>query len=93
MKNVTAFHGNGNSGAVDFLEEIIRNRAREVIESLYDDEVQKFLGNTAHLVDETGHRKAVRNLHQNMLQVDDRMLTKRDIEKPYATVPTRNARF
>jgi transposase-like protein len=61
MKNVSAFHGNGNSGAVDFLEEIIRNRAREVIESLYDDEVQKFLDDTAHLVDETGHRKAVRN--------------------------------
>lgn len=61
MKNVTAFKKNGNSVATDFLEEAIRSRARDVIEALYDDEVQKFLDETACLVDEGGHRKAVRN--------------------------------
>lgn len=61
MKNVMEIEGNSNSGTVDLLEEAIRSRARDVIEALYEDEVQKYLDATADIVDEKGHRKAVRN--------------------------------
>ena len=63
MKNVLEIEGNSNSETVDLLEEAIRSRAREVIEALYEDEVQRFLNSTASLVDKDGHRKIVRNGH------------------------------
>lgn len=66
MKNVLEIEGNSNSETVDLLEEAIRGRAREVIEALYEDEVQGFLNSTASLVDKDGHRKIVRNgYHKN----------------------------
>jgi putative transposase len=39
----------------------VRSRARELIEALYGDEVQKFLESSADIVDETDRRKVVRN--------------------------------
>ena len=39
MKRILEIEENSNSPTIDLLEEAIRARAREVIESLYEDEV------------------------------------------------------
>lgn len=61
MKSIVEFDGNGNRETTDLLEETIRSRAKEIIESLYEDEVEQFLERTAKLVDGNGKRKVVRN--------------------------------
>ena len=63
MKTIVEFGGNGNSETVDLIEDAIRNRAKEIIEALYEDEVKKFLERTANLIDKDGKRKAVKNGH------------------------------
>ena len=57
MKTIVEFGGNGNSGTVDLIEDAIRNRAKEIIEALYEEEVKQFLERTASLVDKDGKRK------------------------------------
>ncbi len=63
MKIIVEFGGNGNSETVDLIEDAIRNRAKEIIEALYEEEVKQFLERTASLVDKDGKRKAVKNGH------------------------------
>jgi len=61
MERILEIEGNSNSETFDLLEGAIRKRAREVIETLYEDELQHFLNETAGIVDQKGNRIVVRN--------------------------------
>lgn len=50
-----------NSICFNFLEEKIREESRRLIESIYEDEVQRFLNRMDSIVDEKGKRLVVRN--------------------------------
>lgn len=92
MKRILEIEENSNSPTIDLLEEAIRARAREVIESLYEDEVQRFLNKTSSIVDKTGNKLVVRNgFHKErtilttngyvtvrLPRVDDRALEEKD---------------
>ena len=92
MKRILEIEENSNSPTIDLLEEAIRARAREVIESLYEDEVQRFLNKTSSIVDKTENKLVVRNgFHKErtilitngyvtvrLPRVDDRALEEKD---------------
>lgn len=89
MNRVLEIEGNSNSETFDLLEGAIRKRAKEVIESLYEDELQQFLNETAGILDQKGNRIVVRNGYHKerkilttsgyvsvrLPRVDDRVLT------------------
>ncbi len=64
------------------LDEVLRNRAREMLGRAIEDEVAVFVGARSHLVDESGHRLVVRNGH----------LPERTIQTPMGAIPIKQPR-
>lgn len=84
-----------NSICFNFLEEKIREESRRLIESIYEDEVQRFLNRMDSIVDEKGKRLVVRNgYHKERViqtacgnvkvrlpRIDDRKATERFVSR------------
>ena len=65
-----------------FLDEILRNGARQMLGRAIEDEVADFVAARSHLVDDSGHRLVVRNGH----------LPERTIQTPMGEIPIKQPR-
>ncbi|MHC4066778.1 MAG: hypothetical protein ACYSUI_20065 [Planctomycetota bacterium] len=65
-----------------WLDEILRDGAREMLGRAIEDEVAVFVGARSHLVDESGRRLVVRNGH----------LPERSIQTPMGEIPIKQPR-